>query len=290
MISAASEKDFTQLDTGVFEVFEDMIGDGTSTKLVNLFYKNKINKGEMTAKEAKESEAIFNEIKGVYSKVPSNYSPEQKKIALGLLLSKQRLETEIAGKDPSSVVKQKSQIESIQNEIEALSNNVYVAAQNKNLGNVETEEESEVKVITEEEAVTSLKEQGVENPTSEQIKTEKDALQVKSTEEMVSEESTESSSEVEQNVLKPGTPGKSNPESKNQNLKTQEKIDQTEAEDFANMVDPESETTVETDKGPKSLKKFKNENDVEIDIEVNEETPNLFFSKKNTVKQEKLFS
>tara|TARA_R110001592_G_scaffold115086_1_gene315327 strand:- start:386 stop:9019 length:8634 start_codon:yes stop_codon:yes gene_type:complete len=286
MISAASEKDFTQLDTGVFEVFEDMIGDGTSTKLVNLFYKNKINKGEMTAKEAKESEAIFNEIKGVYSKVPSNYSPEQKKIALGLLLSKQRLETEIAGKDPSSVVKQKSQIESIQNEIEALSNNVYVAAQNKNLGNVETEEESEVKVITEEEAVTSLKEQGVENPTSEQIKTEKDALQVKSTEEMVSEESTESSSEVEQNVLKPGTPGKSNPESKNQNLKTQEKIDQTEAEDFANMVDPESETTVETDKGPKSLKKFKNENDVEIDIEVNEETPNLFFSKKNTVKQE----
>ena len=286
MISAASKKDFTQLDSGVFEVFEDMIGDGTSTKLVNLYYKNKINKGEMTAKEAKEAEAIFNEIKGVYSQVPSNYSSKQKKIALGLLLSKQRLETEIAGKDPSSVKKQKRQIEYIQNEIEDLSNNVYIAAQNKNLGNVESDEEVEVKVITEEEAVISLKKQGVNNPTSEQIKTEQDALQIRSTKKVVSKKPPKGGRQVEQNVLKPGTPGTSTTENEKQNKKNQEKVDQTEAEDFANMVDPASETTVVTDKGPKNLKKFKNENDVEIDIEVNEETPNLFFSNKNTVKQE----
>ena len=90
MSNAAASKDFTRLDNGVFEVFEDMVGDGTSTKLIDVQLKNKINSGELTVKQAKEEQNTFNELKGVYNLIPSDYTTDQKKIALGLLLNKQK--------------------------------------------------------------------------------------------------------------------------------------------------------------------------------------------------------
>ena len=105
MVNAASSKDFTRLDDGVFEIFEDMVGDGSSSpvfKLIEIDLKNKVNSGDLTVKAAKEQQDIFNELKGVYTKIPSDYTTNQKKVALGLLLNKQELEQSIAGKDPSS--------------------------------------------------------------------------------------------------------------------------------------------------------------------------------------------
>ena len=53
MSNAASSADFTKLDDGMFEVFEDMTKDQGSTRLTVLDLKNKINDGTFTKKQAK---------------------------------------------------------------------------------------------------------------------------------------------------------------------------------------------------------------------------------------------
>ena len=279
MSNAAASKDFTRLDNGVFEVFEDMVGDGSSSpvfKLIEIDLKNKINSGELTVRQAKEEQNTFNELKGVYNLIPSDYTTDQKKIALGLLLNKQKLEQSIAGKDPSSVKSVQNKIDAINTSLEKIGRDALAATENPNLGRVDDEE----KIITEEDAVTSLKEQGIENPTSEQIKTEQDALQKQSTESVDAQESSRSSEEVGQGLPNSQSTEQGETETKIENReKTEEEVDPNEASDFEALIDPNTTENKDIDNLPKKTQKVKDDNNGEVDIEVNEENPNLSFTK-----------
>ena len=287
MVNAAASKDFTRLDDGVFEVFEDMVGDGTSTKLIDVQLKNKVNSGELTVKQAKEQQDIFNELKGVYNKIPSDYSTKQKKLALGLLLNKQDLEQRIAGKDPSSVKSIQDKIDDINVALEKIGRDALAATENPNKGRVDDEE----KIITEEDAVTSLKEQGIENPTSEQIKTEQDALQKQSTESVDAQESSTSSDTMGQGISNSESTEQGGPESKSETeKKSEEEIDKEEASDFEALVDPDSKVESDIDNLPGKKQTVSNNKGVDIDLEVNEEGPNLSFTKKGKTEQKNEFS
>ena len=275
MVNAAASKDFTRLDDGVFEVFEDMVGDGTSTKLIDIQLKNKVNSGELTVKAAKEQQDVFNELKGVYNKIPSDYTTNQKKVALGLLLNKQELEQRIAGKDPSSVKSIQDKIDGINIALEKIGRDALAATENPNKGRVEDEE----KIITEKDAVTSLKEQGIENPTKEQIKTEQDALQKQSTESVDAQESSTSSETMGQGVSNEQSTEQSETESKSEiEKKSEEEIDKEEASDFEALVDPDSKVESDIDNLPKKRQTVTAENGVEMELNVNEENPNLSFT------------
>jgi len=287
MSNAAASKDFTRLDDGVFEVFEDMVGDGTSTKLIDIQLKNKVNSGELTVKQAKEQQDIFNELKGVYNKIPSDYSTKQKKLALGLLLNKQDLEQRIAGKDPSSVKSIQDKIDGINVALEKIGRDALAATENPNKGRVDDEE----KIITEEDAITSLKEQGIENPTEEQIKTEQDALQKQSTESVDAQESSTSSETMGQSLPNSQSTNESETESKSKTeKKSQEEIDKEEASDFEALVDPDSKVESDIDNLPGKKQTVSNDKGVDIDLEVNEEGPNLSFTKKGKAEQKNEFS
>jgi len=283
MSNMAASKDFTRMDDGMFEVFEDMANDdkndGKSSRIYTLWLKDQVNQGKLTLEEAKEQEAMFNEIKGVYSQIPEDYSTQQKKEALGLLLNKQRIEQEIAGKDPSSVTRQMDQLKTIASELASLSYKAYQQNQETTRGRVEEDE------ITEEDAINQLKEEGVENPTPEQINTKLNELQKRKAEELAKKESASNISPVEEqesqsDPTREGDIGNQNEaETESQDrVQTEEEVDSQELSDFEAMVDPESKSDQDIDSNPTSKKKVFNVENKESDIEVNEVSENLSFT------------
>ncbi len=254
MSNAASSADFTKLDDGMFEVFEDMTKDQGSTRLTVLDLKNKINDGTFTKKQAKYVAEQFNELKGVYGKIPSDYSTAQKKVALGLLLSKQRLETEIAGKDPATVKGRLQQIADIDSKLEALSRNAMEAAKNP-VANAEQDDD---------------------------INNKNDANKKPSTETVVEEESTTVSEEVGDAVSQPEPSREGETQNENENrVQTQEEIDQ-EVSDLETLLDPETAENTEISetitKGKKGKKKVLVENTTNenVDVEGTQVESNLF--------------
>jgi hypothetical protein len=136
-----------------------------------------------------------------------------------------------------------------------------------------------------------LKEQGIENPTPEQIKTEQDALQKQSTESLDAQESSRSGEEVGQRVPDSQPTQQSQTETETQNReKTEEEIDPNEASDFEALVNPESKVESDIDNLPGRKQTVSNDKGVDVDIEVNEEGPNLSFTKKGKTEQENKFS
>ena len=233
MSNAASSADFTKLDDGMFEVFEAMTKDQGSKPFTILDLKSKINDGTFTKKQAKYVAQQFNELQGIYGRIPSDYNTAQKKLALGLLLSKQRLETEIAGKDPATVKGRLQQISDIDTQLEALSRNAFEAAKNP-VANAEQDDD---------------------------INNKNDANKKPSTETVVEEESTTVSEEVGDNVSQPepSREGDSTSENSNENrVQTQEEIDQ-EVSDLETLLDPEAAEDTEINeaitKGKKGKKK-----------------------------------
>ena len=340
MSNAAASKDFTRLDNGVFEVFEDMVGDGSSSpvfKLIEVDLKNKVNKGEITVKEAKEQQDTFNELQGVYNKIPSDYSTKQKKLALGLLLSKQELEQRIAGRDPSSVKSIQDKIDGINSSLEKIGRDALAATENPNKGRVEDEEDAiqeqeeyspqvfgdnplssievsedytdigkqrrdKLKVITNleldneitseeslalrEESFRNMKEAG--KAYEALTKTEKDALQKQSTESVDAQESSTGSETMGQGVSNEQSTNESNTKSKETKSETQaqEEVDKEEASDFEALVNPDSKIKSDIDNLPGKKQTVSNDKGVDIDLEVNEEGPNLSFTKKGKTEQE----
>ena len=337
MSNAAASKDFTRLDNGVFEVFEDMVGDGSSSpvfKLIEVDLKNKVNKGEITVKEAKEQQDTFNELQGVYNKIPSDYSTKQKKLALGLLLSKQELEQRIAGRDPSSVKSIQDKIDGINSSLEKIGRDALAATENPNKGRVEDEEDAiqeqeeyspqvfgenplssievsdnpgkerrdKLKVITNleldnkitseesldlrEESFRNMKEAG--RAYEALTKTEKDALQKQSTESVDAQESSTGSETMGQGVSNEQSTNESNTKSKETKSETQaqEEVDKEEASDFEALVNPDSKIKSDIDNLPGKKQTVSNDKGVDIDLEVNEEGPNLSFTKKGKTEQE----
>jgi hypothetical protein len=80
------------LDNRVFEMFEAMSSDDTYVSMYRAKQRDRIVAGEITAKEAKEEEAIFNRVRGILQTDMSEYTTEQRKEIVGLLYQKQLVE------------------------------------------------------------------------------------------------------------------------------------------------------------------------------------------------------
>ena len=140
-------------------------------------------------------------------------------------------------------------------------------------------EPKESVLVTEEDATKSLQDKGVQNPTVEQIKTEQDALQKQSTESLDAQESSRSSEEVGQDLSNQQSTEQGTTENDIENQeKTEEEIIQEEDSDFEQLLDPDSKIESDIDNLPKKRQTVTAENGVEVELNVNEENPNLSFT------------
>jgi hypothetical protein len=115
---AARKYDFTQLEDGVFEMFEDISKDPAYKDAYIQTIKQAILDGDMTKEEGQAQIDTYNEVVNVMNQIPVDFSTEQKKKALGILLRTQKLEQEIEGKDPRLVKKQKKEIEELNQQLD----------------------------------------------------------------------------------------------------------------------------------------------------------------------------
>lgn len=115
---AARKYDFTQLEDGVFEMFEDISKDPAYKDAYIQTIKQAILDGDITKEEGQAQIDTYNEVVNVMNQIPVDFSTEQKKKALGILLRTQKLEQEIEGKDPRLVKKQKKEIEELNQQLD----------------------------------------------------------------------------------------------------------------------------------------------------------------------------
>jgi hypothetical protein len=85
--------------------------------------KASILKGNISKEEAKVIADSFNEIKGKIQSMPDNLSISDKSVALDLMVEKDKIEKEIAGKDENLVAAQKARIADINNQLKTISEN-----------------------------------------------------------------------------------------------------------------------------------------------------------------------
>lgn len=103
--------------------------------------KASILKGNITKEEAKVIADSFNEIKGKIQSMPDNLSISDKSVALDLMVEKDKIEKEIAGKDENLVAAQKARIANINNQLKTISEN---AVQKQAAGEVPVQPRTEV--------------------------------------------------------------------------------------------------------------------------------------------------
>ena len=75
--------------------------------------KQKIVAGEMTKAEGEKAIQEAEDVAGVASQIPSDYTGDQKKKALGLLLRRAKLQEQVDKGDKQLVTKQQAEIDSI---------------------------------------------------------------------------------------------------------------------------------------------------------------------------------
>ncbi len=156
VMTAMSKGDPTAISNETFEMFEMMSQDSEYNKMYTIRLKERINSGEITPEEAKAEKAMFEKLQGVNSQIPSDFSTENKKKALGILLQKQELEQEIEGKDKALVKKQIEEISKLNNQLENLVEQSAVEleqekAQAESVPSLEQEVALEEEVATEQE-------------------------------------------------------------------------------------------------------------------------------------------
>ena len=156
VMTAMSKGDPTAISNETFEMFEMMSQDSEYNKMYTIRLKERINSGEITPEEAKAEKAMFEKLQGVNSQIPSDFSTENKKKALGILLQKQELEQEIEGKDKALVKKQIEEISKLNTQLENLVEQSAVEleqekAQAESVPSLEQEVALEEEVATEQE-------------------------------------------------------------------------------------------------------------------------------------------
>ena len=164
--TAASTGDFTKLDKGVFEMFEEIHNEPVARDAFVQKQKQKILTNEITKEEAEKLISDYDKTVGVMNQIPSDLPTAQKQKLLGNLLRQQELNAEIESYNKQLTKKQQAELLQLENEVEGILREGDVAIQ---------QEKTETELNT--QAINELKEEGVENPTPEQIKTKRDAIQ-----------------------------------------------------------------------------------------------------------------
>ena len=120
MVSAVQEKDFSNIDNNLYEMFKNIRNDKISRTGFVQKIKGQIIRQEITKEEGEKQIADYEEATALSNQIPVNTPVEQEKVLMGLLLRKKELTEEVEGKDPVLVEKQKQEIDEINNQIRAI--------------------------------------------------------------------------------------------------------------------------------------------------------------------------
>ena len=92
--AAAFQKDgFQALDDTTFKIFEELTKDGDSRKFFVTSLKNKINQGEITAKQSQQMLDAYDQASGMIGRVPDEITDTKaRKIAMDLISERKKLE------------------------------------------------------------------------------------------------------------------------------------------------------------------------------------------------------
>ena len=230
--TAASTGDFTKLDKGVFEMFEEIHNEPVARDAFVQKQKQKILTNEITKEEADKLISDYDKTVGVMNQIPSDLPTAQKQKLLGNLLRQQELNAEIESYNKQLTKKQQAELLQLENEVEVILREGDIAIQ---------QEKSETELNT--QAIKELKEEGIENPTPEQIKTKKDAIQEPSTTDVDVQESTEISEEVGEGDTQTDITSESEIQSET-DLDTQT---QEEVEDLTSIINEQTGVQEETE-------------------------------------------
>ncbi len=214
IVQTATAGDFTGLGDGVFEMYEQVHKEPVVRDAFIQRTKERILNGDITKKEGQREIDMYDQVNGVMDQIPSDLPTNQKKELLGNLLRQQELQDDIQKYNKLLTKRQQQELLDLENDVERI-------VRSGNTQNQQEAQETELNT----QAINELKEEGVENPTPEQIKTKRDAIQKSSPEKVDVQESTESSQEVGDG----NTQGQSTQESQDSqtdlDTKTQEEVD-----------------------------------------------------------------
>ena len=122
-VSTAVNKGQMDLITDeMFEYYNEMLKDPQNKKMwvTNLKQRVADKNDALTQKEAEEMLDAFNTIEGLMPQIPVDFTVEQQREALNLLMEKQNLNLEIEGKAPELVKKQNDRIAEIDSEMQEI--------------------------------------------------------------------------------------------------------------------------------------------------------------------------
>ena len=104
----------------MFQMFQMMSRDSKYTEMYESKLNERVSKGEITQSEADSELAMFNQLSGLESQIPSDYTTSRQKEALSILLQKQELEQKIARKNDILVKNEKKKIAELDAKLETL--------------------------------------------------------------------------------------------------------------------------------------------------------------------------
>ena len=229
--TVASTGDFTKLADGIFEMYEDIHNEPVVRDAFIQKTKERILNNEITKEEGQREIDMYDQVNGVMDQIPSDLPTNQKKELLGNLLRQQELQDDIDKYNKQLTKRQQQELLDLENDVERI-------VRSGNIQNQQEAQETELNT----QAINELKEEGVENPTPEQIKTKRDAIQKSSPKKVDVQESTEGSQEVGER----DTQGEPTQES----IKSETDIDsqtQEEVEDLTSIFNEQTGVQEETE-------------------------------------------
>ena len=246
---AASTGDFTQLDPGVFEMFEEVHNEPVVREAFIEKTKQRILNNEITESEGKKIIADYDQVVGVMNQIPANLPTSQKQKLLGNLLRQQELNNEINQYNKQLTKKQQAELIELENQVEVI--------QREGQAQID-KDKADAELTT--QAINELKEEGVENPTPEQIKNKKDAIQESSPESVDVQVQTEDGRKVGDGDTK-RAPSKTSKQKKTPDSRTET---EKEVEDLTAIFDEKSGKKEQTEQEQETTEKavvVDNEND-----------------------------
>ena len=251
IVQTATAGDFTGLGDGVFEMYEDIRNEPIVRSAFIQKIKQSILEGTKTKKEGDREIAMYDQVNGVMDRIPGNLPTNQKKELLGNLLRQQELQDDIDKYNKLLTKKQQQELLDLENDVERI-------VRSGNTQNQQEAQETELNT----QAINELKEEGVENPTPEQIKTKRDAIQESSPESVDVQESTTDSQEVGNGNTQGDPTQKSIENETNPDQTTQEEVDDlTSIVNEQTGVETETETETETEQPTRKGVEVDNENE-----------------------------
>jgi hypothetical protein len=180
--SALTKGKITDLSDGEYEAFEKVMEDENLRGAYAEKLKQDVLSGKKSKQEALDEWNESEKVKGSMGKIPNYYTAEQKKKALELLIRKSELQDIVDKGEKQLVTKEQAEIDAIDAEMTAMSTETDTST------TTETDADGNVipNTVTVDEASAKIKlqEEGIKNPTQEQI----DTKQAEMLEEGISQE------------------------------------------------------------------------------------------------------